>query len=221
MTEDICKIVLADDHALFRNGLKVLLGGFSELSVVGEASNGKELISILSTTPADIVLLDISMPEMDGIEAAAIIVKEYPSIQIITLSMFGEEDYYFKMVSLGVKGFLLKNSTIDEVVSAVKSVAEGGSYFSNELLSSLVDSLQYAVTSQQQVSEEDDNDLSIREKEVLFQICKGLSNVEIGDKLYISKRTVDKHRANILAKTACKNTANLVVYAIKNGLVEI
>ena len=221
MEEDICRIVLADDHALFRNGLKVLLSDFKGLSIAGEASNGKELISILETTTADIILLDISMPEMNGIEAAAIIMKEYPNTHIITLSMFGEEDYYFKMVSLGVKGFLLKNSTIDEVVLAIKNVREGGSYFSNELLSSLVYSLQYAVTAQQKANEDDENELSIREKEVLFQICKGLSNVEIGDKLYISKRTVDKHRSNILAKTACKNTANLVVYAIKNGLVEI
>lgn len=212
-------IILADDHALFRNGLKMLLSGYEGFAVVGEASNGIELLKLLKTTSVDIILLDISMPEMDGIEAAAILVKEHPSIQIITLSMFGEEDYYFKMVSLGVKGFLLKNSSIDEVALAVKTVADGGSYFSGELLSSLVDSLQYAHS--QAEEEEDDNALSSREKEILFQICKGLSNQEIGGKLFISKRTVDKHRANILAKTSCKNTANLVVYAIKNGLVEI
>ncbi|MEG0499546.1 MAG: response regulator transcription factor [Rikenellaceae bacterium] len=212
-------IVLTDDHTLFRNGLKMLLRGYEGFKIVGEASNGNELLRILATTPVDIVLLDISMPEMDGIEAAGIIMKNYPEVQIITLSMFGEEDYYFKMVSLGVKGFLLKNSSIDEVVLGIRTVAEGGSYFSGELLSSLVDSLQYAHSNQ--TEEEDDNTLSLREKEILFQICKGLSNQEIGEKLFISKRTVDKHRANILAKTSCKNTANLVVYAIKNGLVEI
>lgn len=218
MTIKNSNIVLTDDHALFRNGLKMLLGGYEGFTVVGEASNGNELLRILATTPVDIILLDISMPEMDGIEAATIIVKDYPTVQIITLSMFGEEDYYFKMVSLGVKGFLLKNSSIDEVVLAIRTIADGGSYFSGELLSSLVDSLQYA---HNQTEEEDDNTLSQREKEILFQICKGLSNQEIGEKLFISKRTVDKHRANILAKTSCKNTANLVVYAIKNGLVEI
>lgn len=212
-------IILADDHALFRNGLKMLLGGYDGFAVVGEACNGIELLKLVKSTPVDLVLLDISMPEMDGIEAASVLVKDYPSIQIITLSMFGEEDYYFKMVSLGVKGFLLKNSSIDEVALAVKTVADGGSYFSSELLSSLVDSLQYAHS--QAEEEEDDSALSLREKEILFQICKGLSNQEIGEKLFISKRTVDKHRANILAKTSCKNTANLVVYAIKNGLVEI
>lgn len=210
------RIILADDHALFRNGLKMLLSGYEEIEILGEASNGKELLKLLSTQEPDIILLDIAMPEMDGIEVAGIIATNYPHIQIITLSMFGEDDYYFKMVSLGVKGFMLKNSSIDEVMLAIRTVADGGSYFSSELLSSLVDSLQYS-----QQTEEDENSLSSREKEILFQICKGLNNQEIGDKLFISKRTVDKHRANILAKSNCKNTANLVVYAIKNGLVEI
>lgn len=211
-------IVLTDDHALFRNGLRMLLSAYEGFAITGEASNGNELLKILKNRNVDVILLDISMPEMDGIEAADIIAKDYPDVQIITLSMFGEEDYYFKMVSLGVKGFLLKNSSIDEVALAIRTVADGGSYFSGELLSSLVNSLQYA---NNHSAEEDDSSLSEREKEILFQICKGLSNQEIGDKLFISKRTVDKHRANILAKTSCKNTANLVVYAIKNELVEI
>lgn len=211
-------IVLTDDHALFRNGLRMLLSAYEGFAITGEASNGNELLKILKNRNVDVILLDISMPEMDGIEAAGIIAKDYPDVQIITLSMFGEEDYYFKMVSLGVKGFLLKNSSIDEVALAIRTVADGGSYFSGELLSSLVNSLQYA---NNHSAEEDDSSLSEREKEILFQICKGLSNQEIGDKLFISKRTVDKHRANILAKTSCKNTANLVVYAIKNELVEI
>ncbi len=218
---DKIKVVLADDHALFRNGLKMLLDSSDNMEVVAEASNGKELLTILEERIVDIVLLDISMPEMDGIEAAGIISRNYPDVQIITLSMFGEEDYYFRMVSLGVKGFLLKNSSIDEVLQAVNTVAMGGSFFSNELLLSLVGSLQYAQNQENSNEEVGADELSEREKEILFQICKGLNNQEIGDKLFISKRTVDKHRANILAKTSCKNTANLVMYAIKNKLVEI
>lgn len=211
------RIVIADDHALFRNGLKMLIGQNEKYEVVAEASNGKELIGVLEQTEADLILLDISMPEMDGIEAAGIITERFPQIPILTLSMFGEEDYYFKMVTAGAKGFLLKNSDISEVYSALDTVLEGGSYFSQELLVNLVNNLQ-------QTNEKEGNEdalLSEREKEILFLICKGFSNCEIGDKLFISKRTVDKHRANILAKTSCKNTANLVVYAIKNGLVEI
>lgn len=219
MENKVCRVAITDDHALFRNGLKMLLSNYNGIEIVGEASSGLELISLLNETNVDIVLLDISMPEMNGIEVATIMAKDFPDVKIITISMFGEDDYYFKMVSLEVKGFLLKNSTIDEVVQAIHTVRDGGSYFSSELLSSLVDSLQY--TASTQIIEDSEDELSSREREVLFQICKGLSNKEIADKLFISKRTVDKHRANILTKTLCKNTANLVVYAIKRQLVEI
>ena len=168
------------------------------------------------------------MPEMNGIDAAAAALSLYPDLRIITLSMYGEEDYYFKMVSQGVKGFLLKNSDISEVYAALEAVLEGGSYFSQELLFNLVSNLRSSSAAAEGDAERDDetgeNDeslLSDREKEILLLICKGFTNNEIADTLYISKRTVDKHRANILEKTNCKNTANLVVYAIKNGLVEI
>ena len=212
------KIILVDDHTLFRNGLKLLINNTPNFRVIAEASNGKEFIDLLSKEEKpDVVLLDIAMPEMDSIEAAAIALEKYPDLPIITLSMYGEEDYYFKMVSLGVKGFLLKNSDIHEVCSALESVVEGGTYFSQELLFNLVSNLR----SSSLAGTEDNSMLSERELEILLLICKGFSNQEIADELFISKRTVDKHRANILSKTNCKNTANLVVYAIKNRLVEI
>ena len=215
---DTYKIVLADDHALFRTGLKNLLSLEPGFEVVGEASDGRELLALLETVDPDVILLDIAMPGMDGMEAAAEIMHRWPRSRIVTLSMFGEEEYYFKMVSLGVKAFLLKNSDIGEVLEAIRTVVEGGTYFSQELLFNLVSSLR---SSTQDAHVEDNTDISEREHEILLEICKGLSNQEIGEKLFISKRTVDKHRANILAKTNCKNTANLVVYAIKNKLVEI
>lgn len=186
--------------------------------VLAEAANGRELLSLLESSEPDVILLDIAMPEMNGIEAAAEIMNRWPERKIVTLSMFGEEDYYFKMVSLGVKAFLLKNSDIGEVQEAIRTVVDGGTYFSQELLFNLVSNLKSTTENRPQT---DESDLSERELEILLEICKGLSNQEIGDKLFISKRTVDKHRANILAKTNCKNTANLVVYAIKNNLVEI
>ena len=198
--------------------MKLLINNTPNFRVIAEASNGKEFIDLLSKEEKpDVVLLDIAMPEMDGIEAAAIALEKYPDLPIITLSMYGEEDYYFKMVSLGVKGFLLKNSDIHEVCSALESVVEGGTYFSQELLFNLVSNLR----SSSLAGTEDNSMLSERELEILLLICKGFSNQEIADELFISKRTVDKHRANILSKTNCKNTANLVVYAIKNRLVEI
>jgi len=162
------------------------------------------------------VLLDIEMPVMNGFEAARLAIEKFPEIKIITLSMYGEEDYYYKMVDAGVKGFVLKDSDINEVKDALETVYDGGSYFSSELLNALVKSLRTRPS-----SSEKQNLLSERETEILILICQGFSNQEIADQLFISKRTVDKHRANILEKSECKNTAQLVMYAIKNELVEI
>lgn len=215
---DYKKVILADDHTLFRNGLKLLINNKDDFKVTAEVSNGVELLDALKKDSFDIILLDISMPEMDGFEAATKIKELYPHIPIITLSMFGEEEYYFKMVGIGVKGFLLKNSDFDEVYNALSTVINGGTYFSQELLQNLVNNFQMATTPTEQ---NNDSTLSSREKEILVLICKGLSNKEIGNMLFISKRTVDKHRANILEKTNSKNTANLVVYSITNRIVEI
>lgn len=217
--DSIYRIVLVDDHTLFRNGLRTLLDGIDGFSVVAEASNGEELLALLPEIECDVILLDIEMPRMNGIQAAEAVIDRWPDQRIITLSMYGDEDYYFKMVSLGVKGFILKNSEISEVVTAITTVVEGGSYFSQELLFNLVSNLKSTPTPTE-LSENADT-LSERESEILLHICRGESNSEIADTLFISKRTVDKHRSNILAKTGCKNTANLVVYAIKHHLVEI
>jgi len=210
------KVMIVDDHTLFRNGLRILLNNMENYRVIGEAANGKEFIELIKKEVPDLVLMDISMPVMDGIEASTLAHELYPDLKIITLSMYGEEDYYYKMVDAGVKGFVLKNSDIKEVKTALDVVFEGGSFFSSELLQNLVNNLKSSTKIREQQAE-----LSEREMEILILICQGLSNQEIGDKLFISKRTVDKHRANILEKSESKNTAQLVVYAIKNRLVEL
>lgn len=209
------KIALADDHQLFRNGLKILLGSFSEFEVVAEASNGNELLRAMETTAADIVLMDISMPEMDGVEATGRLSREMPGARVIALSMYGEEEYYYRMVDAGAKGFILKDSDITDVHDAIIAVHKGGNYFSQELLYHVINRIK---NREQEVKS---SSLSKREKEILLKICEGLSNHEIADSLFISKRTVDKHRANLLAKTGSKNTASLILYAIKNRLIEI
>jgi len=212
---DKIRIALADDHQLFRNGLKILLGSFSEFEVVAEASNGNELLRALETSPSDIVLMDISMPEMDGVEATGILSRQLPGTRVIALSMYGEEEYYYRMIDAGAKGFILKDSDITDVHDAIIAVYKGGNYFSQELLYHVINRIK---NREQEVKS---SSLSKREKEILLKICEGLSNHEIADSLFISKRTVDKHRANLLAKTGSKNTASLILYAIKNRLIEI
>jgi DNA-binding NarL/FixJ family response regulator len=212
---DKIRIALADDHQLFRNGLKILLGSFNEFEVVAEASNGKELLKALETCPSDIVLMDISMPEMDGVEATGVLSRQMPATRVIALSMYGEEEYYYRMVDAGAKGFVLKDSDITDVHDAIIAVHKGGNYFSQELLYHVINRIK---NREQEVKS---SSLSKREKEILLKICEGLSNHEIADSLFISKRTVDKHRANLLSKTGSKNTASLILYAIKNRLIEI
>jgi len=209
------KILLVDDHTLFRNGLKMLLDTLPGYEVTGEASNGKEFLELIRKNQYDIIFLDIEMPEINGIEAAKRALEINPALKIITLSMYGDEEYYDQMVDAGAKGFLLKNTNLQEVKTAIDTVLNGGNYFSQELMQNLLRN--YKITKAQKTPE---SELSEREIEILLLISEGLSNQEIGDRLFISKRTVEKHRANILDKTKCKNTAGLVMYAIKNQLIE-
>ena len=212
------RIYLVDDHKLFREGLKLLLSTQDFVRLIYEASNGREFIENLSFVDCDVVLMDIEMPEMNGIDATIEAMKMKPNLKIIVLSMYGDEQYYYKMIDAGAKGFLLKNSGIDKVVTAIQKVAEGESFFSEELLVNILNNMR---DNKSETPETVDNDISERELEILYHVCKGLSNQEIADELFISKRTVDKHRANLLSKTGCRNTAALVMYAIKNNIIEI
>ena len=208
------RINLVDDHSLFRNGLRGLLEHCAGCHVVGEAASGEEFLAMIDRVEADIVFMDFAMPGLDGAQTTERALARHPELRIITLSMFGEESYYSRMVEAGAKGFLLKDSDIGDVLEAMDAVMAGGSYFSPRLLSSLTGRMRTR-------DDAPDEQLSAREREILVAVCQGLSNQEIADALFISKRTVDKHRANILEKTGCKNTASLVVYAIRNGIVEL
>ncbi|MCD4746028.1 MAG: response regulator transcription factor [Bacteroidales bacterium] len=205
-------IILVDDHALFRSGLHLLLDNLDMVNNIYEASNGIEFLNNISKHSVDIVLMDINMPKMDGVEATKKALVKYPELKIIALSMYGDEEYYYKMINAGVKGFLLKDSDINEVKNAIQSVGDGTNYFSPEILYNLVKNINTVKIRSGILSE--------RESEVLYHICKGLSNHEIADVLNVSKRTIDKHRENILSKTQSKNTASLIMYAIKNKLVK-
>lgn len=211
------RIALVDDHTLFRSGLAGLLTQHPDYEVVADVGSGEEFLAILPTIDVDVVFMDISMPGIDGSETTRRALAQRPELHIITLSMYGDEHFYSLMVECGASGFLLKDSDIEEVYSAIDTAVTGNSYFSPTLLDSLTRNMSRLATT----TSGDEDALSEREIEILVEVCRGLSNQEIADKLFISKRTVDKHRANILEKTGCKNTANLVVYAIKNRLVEI
>ncbi|MBQ2958224.1 MAG: response regulator transcription factor [Alistipes sp.] len=213
---NITKIALVDDHTLFRTGLAGLLSQHDGFEVVADVGSGEEFLAILPTLDVDVVFMDISMPGIDGAETTRRALAERPDLRIVTLSMYGDEHYYTRMMESGASGFLLKDSDIEEVYSAVEVTMAGDSYFSSALLGTLTRNMSMLA-----VDEPDEDQLSNREVEILVEVCRGLSNQEIADKLFISKRTVDKHRANIMEKTGCKNTANLVVYAIKNHLVDL
>jgi len=208
------RLVVVDDHKMFRSGLSFLLNDIPEVKVVAEASNGLEFLDILNKESVDIVLMDINMPVMDGVEATkeALIIK--PDLNIIVLSMHGEEEYYDKMVEAGVKGFLLKNSGVEELTNAIKTVIDGGTYFSQDLLVSILKKKKEEQTKDELVK------LTHRELQVLRLICEGFCNNDIADKLFISQRTVDRHRANLLSKTSCRNATSLVMYAVKNKIIE-
>jgi DNA-binding NarL/FixJ family response regulator len=199
-----------DDHNLFRGGLKGLLASRDDLQVTGEATNGAELIALLPDVEADVVLLDIDMPVMGGEEATQKALDMQPGLGIIALTMHGEGDYYARMAALGARGFLLKDSSFDEVVEAIFAVAGGGAHLTRESL-----------PTEPEAAESPTVALSVRELEILGHICRGESNHEIARLLFISKRTVDKHRANILEKTGCRNAAGLAVYAMTRRLVNL
>ena len=214
MTNKI-KIFLVDDHNLFREGLKFLLSNNDLISEIHEAENGKDLLENVLDVKPDIILMDIEMPVMNGIEATKETLKIYPETKVIALSMYGNENFYTEMIDAGAKGFLLKNSKFEDVKKAIVDVNDGKNYFSPEILEAIIKNLN------KKKYKKKNTELTEREIEVLYNICKGLSNQEIADFLYISKRTVDKHRENILLKTQSKNTAGLVIYAIKNEIFEV
>ena len=210
-------IIIFDDHLIFRQGLKSIITLESIANVIGEASNGIEFIELLSTLRPDLVLMDIDMPRMNGLDATAKALEILPDLKIIAFSMFSDEEYYYKMIDRGVKGFILKTSGINELETAIQNVMLGDTYFSNELLRKIINN--FGRPNSNKTGTVDN--LTEREIEVLQQICLGLSTDQIAEKLFISPKTVKSHKSNLLEKTVCKNTPALILYAIKNKLVEL
>lgn len=206
------RVWLVDDHQLFRTGFRTLLNRLKGVEVTREAGDGAEFLSLLASEQPDLVFIDISMPQIDGIKATQAALERFPDLNIVILSMYGEKEYYVRLAEMGIKGFLLKSCDFNEVELAIDAIRTGDFYFSQELLQ------QMFISRSDSHSQSQTDELSSREKEILVEICRGASNQEIADHLFISKRTVEKHRANLLLKTSSSNTASLVIYAVKNGL---
>ena len=210
---EIVKIIIVDDHLIFRKGLNTILNELENVKVVGEAGNGHELLELLKKQDADLIFVDIKMPVMDGIEATRKVLQKFPEIKVIALTMFDEIGYFNEITDAGAMGFLLKKTTREELGNAIEQVMAGESYFSAEFMNS--------INKYMQPRKAPDISLTDREREVLKLICKGWANPEIARHLCLSQRTIDGHRAKLFEKTGAKNAPNLVMYALKHGLVKV
>ena len=208
------KILIVEDHAIFREGLKRVIEAMDGIELMAEAENGAQFLELLKKKKPDIVLMDIKMPVMDGIEATEKALMLCPKLKIIILTMFGEEEYLYSLIQKGISGFMLKTARILEIERAIQIVSEGKQYFSPEINGLLVKRLR-------QISSNEIESLSTREIEVLSLICKGYSTAQIADKLCASKRTIEGYKARLLEKTGQPSTLNLVIFALRNKLVAL
>lgn len=214
-------IAIADDEALFRRGMRLILEDYPGLHVTLEAENGQELLDKIRASDElpDVLLLDLKMPVMGGIEAAEIIRREFPSILIIVISSHFSKAFIINMIEIGASAYLGKNTAPDEVVETIRMVREKGFYYNTAVMGIIRENIMAPIQSKQVL--EQPVEITNREKEVLQLICEEYTTQEIADRLYISVRTVDGHRNNLLSKLGCRNTAGLVVYALQHELVKV
>lgn len=214
------KIFLIDDHQLVRDGIKALLEGEKNIAIVGEAADGPEFFRKIKHQPPDIVLADISLPVMSGIDITQSLSRDYPQIKVLILSMYTHEEFVIKAIKSGAKGYLPKNTNRKELVTAIETVYQNREYFSSSISKTLIE--RYAQNSLHQNPEKDsENALTPRETEILKLTASGLTNAEIADRLFISKRTVESHKNHIMNKLGLKTPAELIVYAIRHHIAEI
>lgn len=214
------KIVIIEDLPIVLEGLKLLLKKVRDFQIVGEYRNGKEFIDIINEFDADIVLTDIDMPIMNGVETATLALSFKPDIKIIALTMYNDKKFYYKMVTAGAKGFILKQSSTKELEFAIREVSKGGNYFSAELLRSVIVEMQ-GIENEIIKEKKEFLKLTERETQILQLLCQGLTNQEIADKIFVSLRTVETSKYRLMQKTYTSNNAGLIIWAIKNKIVSI
>lgn len=212
------RLLIADDHEIFRDGLALMLSRQPDIQLVGQASDGRELVDMLENVQADIVLTDLKMPRMDGVTATRLLLQKNPLLKIIALSMFDEEDLIVEMLEAGAKGYLLKNADKQEILEAITQVYADNIFYckqtSAKLATMIVKSRFDPQRNKEKISFTD------REKEIIKLICLQFTAQQIGEKIFLSKRTVEGHRTRILEKMNVKNTAGVVVFALKNNLIK-
>jgi two-component system, NarL family, response regulator NreC len=211
------RLLIADDHEIFRDGLALMLSKQQDIQLVGQAGNGRELISLVSELRPDVVMTDVKMPMMDGIEATRFLLGQFPDLKIIALSMFDEENLIVDMLEAGAKGYLLKNADKQEILDAIHSVFEERQYYchhTSSKLATLISRSRFNPYKKKEVLSFTD-----REIEIIRLICQQLTAQEIAEKVFLSKRTVEGHRTRILEKMNVKNTAGVVIYALKHRIV--
>jgi DNA-binding NarL/FixJ family response regulator len=211
MHEKPIRIIIADDHPLVRSGLKSVLHTMPGLEVVAEAENGQQLLQLVAQHRPAVALIDLSMPQLNGLEALQQLSKQYPELRLIVLTMHEEPEYILKSLSSGAQAYLLKNVEPHELQKAIMTVVNGGKYYNPTITGIVMENLTKA--------ESDEEALTPREIEVLRLVCRGMSNHQIASELFISIRTVEKHRVNVLRKMQAVNTADLVRKAMEKGLV--
>jgi DNA-binding NarL/FixJ family response regulator len=214
------KVVVADDHTLVRKGLCAILEGESEIEVVGEAEDGREAIRKVEQLEPDVVLLDITMPILNGLEATRQLKKRFPKLKILILTMHDNEEYVFETLRAGASGYLVKRSAPNELISAIKAVYREGSFLSPAISKRVID--EYVRVGPKKVkADEEFGKLTEREREILQLIAEGRANREIAELLHISIKTVESHRSHIMEKLNLRNIAELTQYAIRKGLISL
>jgi len=211
------RILIADDHKLMRSGLRLLIEQQSDLSVIGEAGDGRETVSLSKSQRPDVVVMDISMPNLNGIEAAHQITQEHPEIGVVILSMHSDESYVLRALKAGVKGYLLKDSAESDLILAVRAVAGGKSFFSPAVSKVLLDD--YMRKLKRSGAEDAYDLLTPREREILQLVAEGKSNKDVANLLNLSVYTVETHRSNMMQKLRLKSVPELTLYAVRKGLI--
>jgi two-component system response regulator NreC len=212
------RILLSDDHTILRTGLRMLIGAAGDLEVIGEAQDGEEAVALTERLAPDVVLMDISMPKMDGIKATAEIKRRMPGVKVLMLTMHENDEYLFRTIQAGGSGYVLKKAADDEVLDAIRHVAAGGAFLRPAVTTKLVQDYLERVNK----GEESDSygKLTEREREILRLIAEGHTNAQIAQMLVISVRTVESHRAHIMEKLGIQTRAELVKYALRKGLLD-